>query len=764
MPVHGGSVPGRKFLNRNHQARHIQLMNDYFVERPLYSSETFRRRFRMKRPLFLRFSPILKVTIAMRSLAYAFSHDTNDENFRVAESTACEIVREFCQTILRLYQDQYLRAPTPTDLAILLNKSERRGFHGMTGSIDCMHWEWKNCPTAWQGSFSGRKKKPTIVLEAVASHDTWICHAFFGVPGALNDITVLGRSPLFDNLTAGKLPDVQYEVNNRKYFMPYYIADGIYPKWGDDAVKTSLLPISLSPKHLVLIRVSVCSACFRVFCAFGPFVWPLFGFCVFVRVLIVFSVMSELATLRTLRIHIRSSESKDMLLGRKCGRAGNLRPVPRGRESVRNPRTIPEQVFSRYQESFRKDVEQAFGILQARFAIVNQPGRGWHTQDLSNIMLTCIILHNMIMEDERDEYNDDNSDDNDTDINPVSTAINKPPRFSNRRRSTLFATYGATELSMAIEPAELLVGLFRVFLILYGEWQDAHMEVRYTDIDYVVFSDAASLMASGKSPYERSTYRYSPLLAFLLMPNSFLHQSWGKFIFSASDHLLQAAFWYGLVVHLRIYPIIYALPIILFLDPLYFKPGEKPVLLDWNAGTSKLSQQTHSRSIPDLLTSMITWRRIIFGLISGSTFFILTGLCFYLYGWDFLHESLLYHLTRTDPRHNFSVYFYHIYLHYEHELSVLQKLIAFLPQFTVQLVLIFRFAQDLPFCFFLQTLAFVAFNKVTKGGNGRVGMGPVCSKRVPHKWVTNGPGHNSSILCVVLLSTASSTSMEQYEA
>lgn len=72
---------------------------------------------------------------------------------------------------------------------------------------------------------------------------------------------------------------------------------------------------------------------------------------------------------------------------------------------------------------------------------------------------------------------------------------------------------------------------------MYGEWQDTHMEVRYTDIDYMVFSDAASLMASGKSPFERSTYRYSPLLAFLLLPNSILNRSWGKFIFSAAGRL-----------------------------------------------------------------------------------------------------------------------------------------------------------------------------------------------------------------------------------
>ncbi|KAM1121969.1 hypothetical protein TB2_003464 [Malus domestica] len=84
----------------------------------------------------------------------------------------------------------------------------------------------------------------------------------------------------------------------------------------------------------------------------------------------------------------------------------------------------------------------------------------------------------------------------------------------------------------------IVSAVLRVVLILYGEWQDAHMEVRYTDIDYMVFSDAASLMVSGKSPFQRSTYRYSPLLAFLLLPNSILHRPWGKFIFSAADLLV----------------------------------------------------------------------------------------------------------------------------------------------------------------------------------------------------------------------------------
>jgi hypothetical protein len=30
---------------------------------------------------------------------------------------------------------------------------EARGFQGMFASIDCMHYQWKNCPIAWQGQF-----------------------------------------------------------------------------------------------------------------------------------------------------------------------------------------------------------------------------------------------------------------------------------------------------------------------------------------------------------------------------------------------------------------------------------------------------------------------------------------------------------------------------------------------------------------------------------------------------------------------------------
>lgn len=53
----------------------------------------------------------------------------------------------------------------------------------------------------------------------------------FGLPGTLNDISVLNRSPIFRDLMEGKAPEVEFTVNGNVYKKAYYLADGIYPDW-----------------------------------------------------------------------------------------------------------------------------------------------------------------------------------------------------------------------------------------------------------------------------------------------------------------------------------------------------------------------------------------------------------------------------------------------------------------------------------------------------------------------------------------------------
>jgi len=283
----------------------------------------------------------------------------------------------------------------------------------------------------------------------------------------------------------------------------------------------------------------------------------------------------------------------------------------------------------------------------------------------------------------------------------------------------------------------------RLCLIGYGVWQDHHFLVKYTDVDYQVFTDAARHVWEGDSPYERLTYRYSPRLSYIILPNVFLFESFGKVLFALADigvgviiyricvlrgvKVEAAKFWcaswlfhplsvnistrgnadsiacllilltlyyqlqgkniktavcFGLSVHFRIFPIYFGPTLVLFYISKYRFVG----------------------SIPHIL---------LLGLISGGIFLSLLALFYGLYGYQFLFETYLYHFIRKDNRHNFSVYFYDLYLKYGDQSSTLTALLAFIPQIMVQLSASLYLHRDLSFAFLIQTLALVAFNKVS---------------------------------------------------
>ena len=187
----------RAYTERNREQGHMQLWNDYFSEDATYPSHMFRCRFRMNKPLFMRIvdrlsaeipyfqqrrdatgrfghSPLQKATAAIRMMAYGCPADAVDEYLRLGETTTLLCLEHFVQGIIDLFGDEYLRRPTPEDLQGILDIGEIREFPRMIESIDCMHWEWKNYPTAWKGQYTRGSGKPTIVLETVASHDLWI--------------------------------------------------------------------------------------------------------------------------------------------------------------------------------------------------------------------------------------------------------------------------------------------------------------------------------------------------------------------------------------------------------------------------------------------------------------------------------------------------------------------------------------------------------------------------------------------------------------
>lgn len=72
-------------------------------------------------------------------------------------------------------------------------------------------------------------------------------------------------------------------------------------------------------------------------------------------------------------------------------------------KTVSNPANAKEKLFANYQESARKDVERAFGIMTKVWLILKHPARLWHLNVLSDVIRACIILHNMRVE-RRIEY------------------------------------------------------------------------------------------------------------------------------------------------------------------------------------------------------------------------------------------------------------------------------------------------------------------------------------------------------------------------
>jgi phosphatidylinositol glycan class M len=307
-----------------------------------------------------------------------------------------------------------------------------------------------------------------------------------------------------------------------------------------------------------------------------------------------------------------------------------------------------------------------------------------------------------------------------------------------------------------------------LYLSRYHQWY-------YTDIDYFIYSDAGKLLLNGNSPYDRITYRYPPILSGLMTFNHLVHPVIGKFMFSLFDALtayeifrIQKQLGASTEVQLFGFNLWAWNPISIYIctrgscDSI----SNYLILLTFRLLLSFPSSQ--SRGIlfsTGVVYGFLIWLRLypiiyfplflcfIFGssighwktklsnpflfLFSFSFSIILNGIRSYRhFGEPYLNESLLYHLSRLDHRHNFSSYFYQIYLGKSFPPSSLQspftsKVLNYLPLlllFVIFFLLMVYFAviphflksdsnpsRKLFHGLFLQTFVFVIFNKVITG-------------------------------------------------
>lgn len=342
--------------------------------------------------------------------------------------------------------------------------------------------------------------------------------------------------------------------------------------------------------------------------------------------------------------------------------------------------------------------------------------------------------------------------------------------------------------------------VIRIFLVYYGEVQDSLSEIQYTDVDYRVVTDGASHVLNLNSPFKRHTYRYTPLLAYLVLPNLLLHHSFGKFVFSLFDIFIGVLIkWillncyrgnkisiekkllkletlnnrnkylikrkneilnsnnetlppkYIRMAEISAYFWLYnpltmviatrgngdCVSCSLVLASLYFLlKNEQTVLQFFTAGIF-LGISIHFRLYPigfclafylttldkqletikDHLQAILMPNAKQLALVAGTitSLTVSTGLFYYLYGYQYLYESMLFHLVRKDTRHNFSLYFYQQYLSSNFDISLLEKILTFLPQLVLIVIITLRYGkhrQTVGFALFAIAFVMVAYNPV----------------------------------------------------
>ena len=277
-------------------------------------------------------------------------------------------------------------------------------------------------------------------------------------------------------------------------------------------------------------------------------------------------------------------------------------------------------------------------------------------------------------------------------------------------------------------PLYTLSILLRVFLLLYGLWQDANSPLKYTDIDYLVFTDAARFVShhhhNPNGPYARETYRYTPLLSWMLLPTTWdtsspwlrvAYFSFGKVLFAVADlvagwlvvkvltmsprgsgHgmsadrarkfaaiwllnpmvatistrgssegllavMVMALLWAVLSRRVTLVGLLLGLGVHFKIYPFIYAPAIVWWMDEEDKSPASPSGRTPSSPL-DRISAFLTPARLKLALVSLMTFTVLNLTMYAIYGQPFLQHTYLHHVTRIDHRHNFSPYNILLYL------------------------------------------------------------------------------------------------------
>jgi hypothetical protein len=254
-----------------------------------------------------------RLLLPLKTLSYGVATHCFCDYFQMSKQFARDACKQFDAAVATVYQDEFLRLPTAEDIKDIytLHKHAHK-VNGMFGSLDCSHTYWKNCPTAWQGSYKGKEGKPSIVLEGICDYHLFFWHVSYGYAGTMNDKNILSMSPLLGSMIDGTFEELEAEAG----VVPYTIEGTVEP-----FQKGFILVDGIYPRYSRFVK------------------------------------------------------------------------------GIKEPMGPAESRFTQWQESARKDIERAFGVLKNKFQFMDRPMHLYQLNDIAARVTTCMILHNVCVSD-----------------------------------------------------------------------------------------------------------------------------------------------------------------------------------------------------------------------------------------------------------------------------------------------------------------------------------------------------------------------------
>ncbi|GKB57969.1 hypothetical protein Tco_0914155 [Tanacetum coccineum] len=175
-----------------------------------------------------------------------FEHKYPEENFRRRYRMSSTLFNKIVNKIL-----SYDVEPIPEYFTYFTQRYDATGRLSIGPIMKCTsairQLGYDTAPDAFDKYLQIVEQNP---LEAVTDQRLWIWHAFFGVPGANNDLNVLYGSPLFDDELADTAPECPFVI---KFFgVEYWGFELVSSEALENATSTNLFAIASSAWRSIL--------------------------------------------------------------------------------------------------------------------------------------------------------------------------------------------------------------------------------------------------------------------------------------------------------------------------------------------------------------------------------------------------------------------------------------------------------------------------------------------------------------------------------